>query len=123
MAGPNCPRYELRKDGSYDVYRLTEPEVAATAQLDSELVEKWITLVKSTDFEKMKARLGEGTCNACIDGTDFTYEVSTKTKSIILDSQKEDFHNNNEPFFEMTKQLFDEMRINTPLEMKFRHKR
>jgi len=119
--GPNCPRYELRMDGSYDVYRQGEPEIVKTAQLDQALVNEWLIITEITDLNELREKLGEGSCNACIDGVDFKYTVVGKVEKITFDSQKEDFYNNKEPFFLQTHKLRDAMRINAPLETKHRH--
>jgi len=120
MGGPNCPRYELRKDGSFSLVRLNENKIEKEASLDPKMVIEWIRLVENTDISAMIAKLGPGTCNSCIDGVDFKYEVNTQRNQFTLESTEVDFFKNQEPFFSQTEKILRAMMGTAKLEIKKR---
>ncbi len=120
MGGPNCPRYELREDGSFSLFRVNEETVEKTADIDKEQVTQWMDLIETTDIPAMIARLGPGSCNSCFDGVDFKYEINTQSKSFTLESTKVDFFENHEPFFAQSEKILRIMMDSARLDIKKR---
>ncbi len=78
MGGPNCSRYEVRGDGSFDLFRLgmgaaTAPEV--TGRIDPDLVADLYAIAAATDLEALRRRLAPGQCWGCVDGIDTSLTV------------------------------------------------
>lgn len=77
MGGPNCSRYEVRGDGSFDLFRVgmgasTAPEV--TGRIDPDLVAD-LYAAAATDLEALRRRLAPGQCWGCVDGIDTSLTV------------------------------------------------
>ncbi len=78
MGGPNCSRYEVRGDGSFDLFRLgigapTAPEI--TGRIDPDLVVDLYATAAATDLEALRRRLAPGQCWGCVDGIDTSLTV------------------------------------------------
>ena len=115
--GPNCPRYMLMGDGSFTVYRGDATEISASGKIESSLVESWVTLVNKTNFAELRSRLDKGECKACYDGVDITYTIFKGEKSIVLNSQENDF-SQKEVFFTLSDEIHRAMQDAAPLEVK-----
>ena len=120
MMGPNCPRYELMRDGSFMVHRGDASEVSRTGKIEQTLVDNWMALIRDTNFKELQSRLGDGECRACFDGIDFTYSVFKNEMAIVLNSRELEF-SQLEAFFILSEQIRRAMSVAAPLELKTRN--
>lgn len=85
MMGPNCIRYVAEHDGTVTAYRLglQEPELLGTTSIDEALVTHLSAAIAATDLDDLRAHLGPGRCNGCVDGidTDVTFMVNDASVS------------------------------------------
>lgn len=99
MMGPNCATYVIYSDGSVEVYRTGENAPAElTGTLPDGLIDAFLAGAATIDFEEMAARVGPGTCNACVDGIDVVLTIELPTGEVQLDSTVVNF-DPAEPFF------------------------
>ena len=75
MGGPNCSRYVLYGDGSFELFRLggqgpLEPEASGT--IDQTLATTIHWAASAADFAALRDRLPPGYCAGCVDGIDTT---------------------------------------------------
>ena len=75
MGGPNCSRYVLYGDGSFDLFRLDgreplEPEASGT--IDQTLATTIYEVASTADFAALRDRLLGGYCAGCVDRIDTT---------------------------------------------------
>jgi len=86
MMGPNCRTFGMWSDGTAAVYRmetdlpadtLDQSEAEAVASIGTELAAHLTAISDATDFDDLEARLGPGTCNACVDGIDYLLTLYT----------------------------------------------
>lgn len=102
MMGPNCARYVVRGDGSVETYRLgADPaELVGTGAIDPVLVSDLWVEVTETDMEALRASLGPGECQACVDGVDTELVLTVDGQSWSFSSADVDF-DEREPVFAM----------------------
>jgi hypothetical protein len=101
MMGPNCPRFEVYADGTVEIFRAGENEPAeATGSVDAAAVAAFFAVadVEAADFDTFVGGLGEGTCQACLDGVDIQLDVKLNGASESLNSSVVSF-DPGEPFF------------------------
>ena len=75
MGGPNCSRYVLYGDGSFELFRLDgqEPlELEASGTIDQSLATMVNEVASGTDLAALRDRLPPGYCAGCVDGIDTT---------------------------------------------------
>lgn len=70
-----------------------------SSHADPDDVDRLVALVSKTDFGALRASLGEGVCNGCVDGIDFSFEFVTVGET--LDSVTYDLSPANHPLFEL----------------------
>lgn len=115
--GPNCPRYELMRDGSFTVHRGDDTEISESGNIEGALVNRWVDLVNKTNFAELRSRLGKGECKACYDGVDFTYTIFKSDAPIVFNSQENDF-SESEAFFILSEKIHAAMNMASSLEIK-----
>jgi len=86
--GPNCVRYEISADGTLTGYRLgsENPESFGTVTLGAAAVANLAAALAATDLEALAARLGPGTCQACVDGIDTIVTFTVADTAVAFDS-------------------------------------
>ena len=99
MMGPNCATYVIYSDGAVEVYRTGENEPAElTGMLPAGEIDAFLAGAADIDFEALAARVGPGTCNACVDGIDVVLTMELPSGEVQLDSTVVNF-DPAEPFF------------------------
>lgn len=99
MMGPNCATFVIYSDGAVEVYRTGENEPAElTGILPAGEIDAFIAGAAEIDFEALAARVGPGTCNACVDGIDVVLSLKLPDGDVQLDSTVVNF-DPAEPFF------------------------
>lgn len=93
MMGPNCVRYEIHGDGHLDVFRLggdTVEKVGEGSVEPIQVTDLWAE-VRETDMDALRASLGPGTCQACVDGTDTMLTITVDGVTHTFDSVEVEF--------------------------------
>ncbi len=110
MMGPNCMTALVWSDGTVHLHRsraLSGPDpISALVAAEPELVlavpsapiDAFRETVAAADLERLRARLGPGTCNACVDGIDLTVHAATASGVVTFSSAQVRFEPS-EPFF------------------------
>lgn len=91
MMGPNCATWTLSPDGSFTLSRTGEDGVVAESSISAETAQELFDEIASTDMETFIASLGEGSCQACVDGIDTRVEIEGPAGQTVLDSTEVGF--------------------------------
>lgn len=98
MAGPNCPTYEIDRDGTLRLYRTGDPAVVTEASVDAAVVAELWDQITQADIPALIDRAGPGTCQGCVDGIDTVVTYTLEGAEVRLDSTVVAF-DPDEPFF------------------------
>ena len=114
MMGPNCPTYELDRDGTVRLYRTGEPEVVVEAAVDSAVTDELWQQLNTVDIGALVERAEPGTCQACVDGIDTVISYSMGDEEVSLDSAVIAF-GAGEPFFAVFNEAIEAMAAAAPM--------
>jgi hypothetical protein len=98
--GPNCAIYVIWNDGSVAVHRSDETNTTGLPPVDSaeisgtipvEVVDRLAAAIAATDFDELRARLGEGSCQGCVDGIDTEITFYTQSSEETISSIEFEF--------------------------------
>lgn len=119
MMGPNCPTYELHRDGQFALFRTGEPEVVSEAEIDSATADEVWSQVARTDVAALVERAGPGECQACVDGVDTVIEYALGGEVVRLASTDIAF-DGAEPFFVVFGEAISAMANTAPMPIETR---
>ena len=107
QAGFNCFQYVLWDDGTLVTYRFVgngETELEESFTASDEFLNEWDERIKEADFGDIRSNLGEGFCNGCVDGIDYTVKFTEES----FDSATNDL--DDDPIFAIVDELQAEAR-------------
>ncbi|MGH8911563.1 MAG: hypothetical protein ACRDVD_03550 [Acidimicrobiia bacterium] len=114
MMGPNCPTYELDRDGTFRLFRTGDPAVVTESQIDAATTaEVWDQLAE-VDIAALIERAGPGSCQACVDGIDTVISYTVGTEEVSLASTAIAF-DTGEPFFAVINEAIEAMGATAPM--------
>lgn len=114
MMGPNCPTYELSRDGTVRLFRTGEAAVVSEATLDTAVTDELWHQIADTNIAALTERAGPGTCRACVDGVDTVITYTNSEEEVTLDSTMIAF-DDGEPFFAVFNEAIEAMAAAAPM--------
>jgi len=114
MMGPNCPTYELDRDGTVRLYRTGDPDVVAEANVSAAVADELWQQIADTDIAALADRAGPGSCQSCVDGIDTVISFTGSDREVALDSTVIAF-DTSEPFFAVVNETIEAMAEATPM--------
>lgn len=106
VMGPNCPTFEIDRDGTLRLYRTGQADVVSETTVDPIVIEELWEQIGTVDIADLSARVGPGTCQACVDGVDTVITYSMGGEEIRLDSTVIAF-DSSEPFFAVVNETLE----------------
>ena len=108
MMGPNCPTYELDRDGTFRLFRTGDPQVVTEAQIDAATAAEVWEQLSEVDIAALIDRAEPGSCQACVDGIDTVISYTVGTEEVNLASTAIAF-DTGEPFFAVINEAIEAM--------------